>query len=102
MITFEVDAPKVALARHSFRAAGVDSVVELREGDGGAGLTQVAGPADLVFIDSEKSDYLRLLEPAISALRIGGCSSRTVSSPMSRSSWSSAPAHSPTRVSAGS
>ena len=72
MITFEVDAPKVALARHSFRAAGVDSVVELREGDGGAGLTQVAGPADLVFIDSEKSDYLRLLEPAISALRTGG------------------------------
>jgi len=28
--------------------------------------------ADLVFLDAEKEDYLRLLEPAIEALRPGG------------------------------
>ena len=72
VITFEVDPAKVVLARASFRAAGVESVVELREGDGGDGLARMPGLADLVFIDSEKSDYVRLLEPAIAALRPGG------------------------------
>jgi predicted O-methyltransferase YrrM len=72
VITFEVDSAKAAIARQTFRAAGVESVVELREGDGGDGLARIAGLADLVFIDSEKNDYVRLLEPAIAALRPGG------------------------------
>jgi predicted O-methyltransferase YrrM len=72
VITFEVDTAKAALARQSFRVAGVESVVELREGDGGDGLARMAGRADLVFIDSEKNDYVRVLEPAIAALRPGG------------------------------
>jgi caffeoyl-CoA O-methyltransferase len=70
--TFEIDPAKVALARHTFQAAGVTGVVELHEKDGGAGLAELAGPADLVFIDSEKYDYVRLLELAIAALRPGG------------------------------
>jgi caffeoyl-CoA O-methyltransferase len=72
VITFEIDAAKVAIARQSFRAAGVESVVDLREGDGGDGLARMSGLADLVFIDSEKSDYVRLLDLAIAALRPGG------------------------------
>jgi predicted O-methyltransferase YrrM len=72
VVTFEIDPAKVARARRSFEAAGVDRVVELRESDGGAGLAEQHGSADLVFLDSEKFDYVRLLELAIGALRPGG------------------------------
>lgn len=72
VITFEIDAAKLALARHTFKTAGVDSVVELRTGDGGAGLAGMNDRADLIFIDSEKRDYVRLLDLAIGALRPGG------------------------------
>lgn len=72
VITFEVDPVKVELARATFADAGVEDRVELRVGDGGAGLASLAGAADLVFLDAEKDDYLRCLEPAIEALRPGG------------------------------
>jgi caffeoyl-CoA O-methyltransferase len=69
--TFEVDPAKAGLARRNFASAGVDSFVD-READGGDGLAQFVGQADLVFVDAEKADYMRLLDPAIEALRPGG------------------------------
>jgi caffeoyl-CoA O-methyltransferase len=70
--TFEVDPAKIALARRSFAAAGVEQFIDLRGEDGGRGLAEFAGVADLVFIDCEKDQYVRLLDPAIEALRPGG------------------------------
>jgi caffeoyl-CoA O-methyltransferase len=72
VVTFEVDPAKVDLARATFARAGVEDRVELRAEDGIAGLTAFDGSADLVFLDSEKDDYRRLLDPAIRALRRGG------------------------------
>ncbi len=72
VVTFEVDPAKVELARGTFAAAGVEDVVELRHADGAAGLAGFRSAADLVFLDAEKADYLRALEPAIAALRPGG------------------------------
>ena len=72
VITFEIDPAKAARARRTFQAAGVTSVVEIHENDGGAGLSELVGRADFVFVDSEKNDYVRLLELAIAALRPGG------------------------------
>lgn len=72
VITFETDAAKATLARDTFGRAGVDSVVELREGDGGAGLVELDGLADLIFLDAEKRDYVRLLDLAVGLLRPGG------------------------------
>jgi predicted O-methyltransferase YrrM len=70
--TFETDPSKAAMARDTFNAAGIGDFVELREADGGAGLVEFAGRADLVFLDAEKADYLGFLDPAIEALRRGG------------------------------
>jgi predicted O-methyltransferase YrrM len=70
--TYEVDPAKVAIATRTFADAGVEDIVELRHEDGALGLAAIAGPVDLVFMDAEKDDYLRLLEPAIGALRRGG------------------------------
>lgn len=72
VVTFEVDPAKVELARQSFEAAGVTDRVEQRAMDGAEGLASFAGAADLVFVDCEKDDYLRMLGPAIEALRPGG------------------------------
>ncbi len=72
VVTFEVDPAKVEIARRSFGDAGVDDLVELRHGDGAAGLAEFDGSADLVFLDAEKEAYLAALEPAIRALRRDG------------------------------
>jgi predicted O-methyltransferase YrrM len=70
--TFDVDPAKVEIARTTFAEAGVEALVESRLEDGVAGLREHAGTADIVFLDAEKDDYLRALEPAIEALRPGG------------------------------
>jgi caffeoyl-CoA O-methyltransferase len=72
IVTFETDPAKAALARRNFKATGLEDYVDLRESDGGEGLRGFAGTADLVFLDAEKADYMRFLEPAILALRPGG------------------------------
>ncbi len=72
VISFEIDPAKVEIARRSIEAADLGDVVEVRLGDGGAGLREFDASADLVFLDAEKEDYERFLEPAVSALRRGG------------------------------
>lgn len=69
--TYEIDPAKIARADDTFRRAGLTDVIEIREGDGGVGLAEVEG-SDLVFLDAEKVDYLRFLEPAVRSLRPGG------------------------------
>lgn len=70
--TFEVDGAKAKLARSTFARAGVGEFVDLREGDAAAGLAELGGPADMVFIDAEKRDYVTYLELALGILRPGG------------------------------
>lgn len=70
--TYDTDPAKVDLARATFAAAGVETLVDARLEDGVAGLREHRGSVDLVFLDAEKDDYLRALEPAIEALRPGG------------------------------
>ena len=70
--TFDFDPVKAERARRNFAAADAADLIDTRVGDGGEGLAGFRGRADLVFIDAEKEDYVRLLEPAIAALRPGG------------------------------
>lgn len=72
VVSFEIDPTKVELARRSIERAGLAETIEVRLEDGGIGLGRFTASADLVFIDAEKEDYDRLLEPAVGALRPGG------------------------------
>ncbi len=72
VITFEIDPAKIERARSGFADAGMEDRIDQRSMDGAAGLQALEGRADLVFLDSEKDDYVRMLEPAIAALRPGG------------------------------
>jgi caffeoyl-CoA O-methyltransferase len=71
--TFEVDPDKVAIATRTFSDAGLAGQVDLHHQDGIVGLKTFSATADLVFLDAEKEDYERLLDPAVDALRPGGC-----------------------------
>ncbi len=70
--TYDVDPAKVEMAKANLAQAGLGGVVDFNLEDGGAGLQRLDGEADFVFIDAEKEDYERFLEPAVRALRPGG------------------------------
>ena len=69
--TFEVDPAKVALARETFRLAGVGDVVELVEGDARSLLASVSDIA-FCFLDAEKEIYGECYELVLPRLKKGG------------------------------
>ena len=70
--TFEIDPAKVEIARETFADAGVEDIVHLRAEDAQAGLETLEAAPDLVFLDSEKEQYVVLLPQLISLLQDGG------------------------------
>lgn len=71
LTTFEVLPEKAALARETFRLAGVEQVVRLVEGDARQFLSGYAGIA-FCFLDAEKEVYAECYEAVIPELVPGG------------------------------
>lgn len=71
LVTFELDAGKIELARHCLDAAGVWDVVELREGDAVEGLKSLS-EFSFCFIDADRSMVREAYELALAALVRGG------------------------------
>ena len=69
--TFEISAAKVALARETFAAAGVEDVVTLVHGDALDHLGDLDG-VGFCFLDAEKEDYLAHYEAVVPRLVPGG------------------------------
>ena len=69
--TFEVMPEKAALARETFRAAGVEEIVRLVEGDARAHLAAYRDIA-FCFLDAEKDVYRDCYEAVIPRLVPGG------------------------------
>lgn len=74
LFTCEINARHAAIARENFRAAGVDSKVEVLVGPAEQTLSQLSaqGPFDLVFIDADKMGYPNYARWAEEHLRVGG------------------------------
>lgn len=73
VVTVEYDPKAAAQARENFRRTGVDSVVEIREGNALELLPSFAdGSFGLVFLDLDKRLYPRLLPGCIRVLSPGG------------------------------
>jgi len=72
LLTMEIDEGRAKLAQENFKAAGVDSLVTLKLGDALEEIPNLKGPIDLVFIDAEKSDYVRYLQMVVPLVRPGG------------------------------
>jgi caffeoyl-CoA O-methyltransferase len=71
LTTFELLPEKAVLARETFRAAGVEDVVDLIEGDALDHLAEFAG-IGFCFLDAEKEVYAACYEAVIPRLVPGG------------------------------
>jgi caffeoyl-CoA O-methyltransferase len=71
LTTFELDPEKVALARETFRLAGVDNVIEVVQADGLEALRAV-DRVSFCFLDAEKDIYTACHALAIPRMVPGG------------------------------
>jgi predicted O-methyltransferase YrrM len=72
LTTFEIDKDNAQTSRANFKRAGVDSLVNLIEGDAHKEVARVKDPVDLVFIDADKEGYLDYLNQLLPQVRAGG------------------------------
>lgn len=72
LTTFEINAERAALARENFKRAGVDHLVTLIEGDAHEEVPKLDGRVDVVFLDADKSGYIRYLRELLPRVRPGG------------------------------
>ncbi len=75
LVTLEADPRCAEVARASIARAGLDDVVELREGPALDSLPELLAegePFDLVFIDADKANYPAYLDWSLKLLRPGG------------------------------
>lgn len=71
--TLERSAAKVAMARENYERAGLQGLITLVEGDAGDFLsTADSGSTDLIFLDSNRADYLAWWPHLKRILRPGG------------------------------
>ncbi len=74
IITLERSGKHAAFAREWIARAGLDTVIEVREGAALDTLSRLANeaPFDVVFIDANKEDYPQYLNYALRYVRVGG------------------------------
>jgi predicted O-methyltransferase YrrM len=71
LISTEFEPSKIAHARNNLRAANLDGLVEIREGDALETLARDIPSIDLVLLDGAKSLYLKVLDLIEPQLRVG-------------------------------
>jgi predicted O-methyltransferase YrrM len=75
LITLEFSPRHAEIARQNLAAAGLAQIVEVRVGDAAHSLTAMIEahepPFDFIFIDADKSSYVKYLELAIRLARSG-------------------------------
>lgn len=72
VITIDIDAERLAIARGFLERGGVAGRVELAHGAALDLLPRLEGPFHLVFLDGAKSDYRRCLDLALPLVTVGG------------------------------
>jgi len=72
LTTIEIDARRAKMARENFEKTGFAGVIEVKEGDAAKVIPTIEGPFDVIFLDTEKHDYLRHFELSYPLLRKGG------------------------------
>jgi caffeoyl-CoA O-methyltransferase len=72
LTTFEIDHDRAAMAREHFRAAGVEKMVTVVEGDAHEKVAELKTPIDVAFIDADKGGYVDYLNKILPLVRPGG------------------------------
>ena len=72
LTTFEIDHGRAEQARQHFKAAAVEDLVTIVEGDAHQQITKLKFPIDVVFIDADKEGYVDYLNKVLPLIRPGG------------------------------
>jgi len=68
IVTIEVDASRVAMARRFISQSQYDKVITILQGDAAEIIPQLRGPWDMIFMDGPKGQYSRYLSLLIPEL----------------------------------
>jgi predicted O-methyltransferase YrrM len=72
IITIEMNPLKVEQALKNFKEAGVDNMIEIRQGIALDLLHKLKGKFDFVFLDADKENIIRYFDLVLPMVRIGG------------------------------
>ena len=72
VVTLENNPRLAERAKNNLRSAGVEKTVEVVTADALEALAEMAPPFDLIFIDIQKEDYIRIMPHCHRLLRPGG------------------------------
>jgi caffeoyl-CoA O-methyltransferase len=72
VITIEMNPLKVEWALKNFKEAGVDKVIEIRQGIALDVLHKLKGKFDFVFLDADKENIIKYFDLVLPMVRIGG------------------------------
>ena len=72
IITIEMNPQKVEWALKNFKEAGVDKMIEIKEGIALDLLRKLKGKFDFVFLDADKENIISYFDIVLPMLRIGG------------------------------
>jgi len=72
VLTLEQDAALARRARSNFARAGLEKLIEVREGDAFQLMGKMSGPFDFIFMDIDKEGYLPALPHCLRLLKVGG------------------------------
>ena len=72
IITIEMNPQKVEWALKNFKEAGLDKMIEIKEGIALDLLHKLKGKFDFVFLDADKENIIRYFDIVLPMLRIGG------------------------------
>jgi caffeoyl-CoA O-methyltransferase len=72
IITIEMNPQKVEWALKNFKEAGLDKMIEIKQGIALDLLRKLKGKFDFVFLDADKENIIRYFDIVLPMLRIGG------------------------------
>lgn len=72
IITIEMNPQKVERALKNFKEAGVDNMIEIKQGIALDLLRKLKGKFDFVFLDADKENIIRYFDIVLPMVRIGG------------------------------
>jgi caffeoyl-CoA O-methyltransferase len=72
LITIEMNPLKVEWAWKNFKEAGVDKMIEIRQGTALEVLHKLKGKFDFVFLDADKENIIKYFDLVLPMVRIGG------------------------------
>jgi caffeoyl-CoA O-methyltransferase len=72
IVTIEMDPRKIERARKNFREAGVDRLIEVKQGVALDVLRQLKGTFDFVLLDADKENIIEYFDLVLPLVRVSG------------------------------